>query len=284
MCKKEIRFYEIAGVKISMATPDFKENERLSCFRCEPCEADVIYDVEFAEKISSPAGEPAAKKLDFEIYQTPRRTRLFRGDCAGVYVAKHETEDGKFHKVTVCTDYKNTWGSYSALKSLDLPYRMLFYEALFLHASYIERNGRAILFSGDKQVGKSTQANNWQVYRNAEIVNGDRAVLRKFDGIWHACGSPYCGTSNISKNKNLPIEAIVILSKGDKNNVSLASPKEAVLSLMNNCTFEAWDSEQVERILEIAEHLVNEVLFVKLSCTPDESAVQVLEKFLDGIK
>ena len=55
-----------------------------------------------------------------------------------------------------------------------------------------------ILFSGPSGIGKSTQAALWQRYAGAEIVNGDRALVRPDTGT--VSGVFYAGTSGISRN------------------------------------------------------------------------------------
>ena len=48
--------------------------------------------------------------------------------------------------------------------------------------------GKAIAFSGPSGVGKSTQAEIWKQCFQADILNGDRALLRKADQGWKAYG------------------------------------------------------------------------------------------------
>ena len=73
---------------------------------------------------------------------------------------------------------------------------------LVLHSAYIiTRQGQGILFSGPSGIGKSTQAALWQRYAGAEIVNGDRALVRPDTGT--VSGVFYAGTSGISGTSRL---------------------------------------------------------------------------------
>ena len=58
------------------------------------------------------------------------------------------------------------------------------------------------------------------------------------------------------------------------------SVREAFISLMKNCSYEAWDKKQLEKVLSIIEEISTEVKFVKLSCLPDKSSVKILEEYL----
>ena len=91
------------------------------------------------------------------------------------------------------------------------------HKTFMLHSSYINYNGDAILFSGPSGIGKSTQADLWQDFESAEIINGDRTAISKNLGSWHAYGLPFAGSSKIYKNKTLPIKAVVILKQGKEN-------------------------------------------------------------------
>ena len=71
-----------------------------------------------------------------------------------------------------------------------------------------------MLIAGYPGIGKSTQADLWQRYEGAELLNGDRTVLRRIDGVWTAFGSPYAGSSNCFVNESRPVRAIVLLSQG----------------------------------------------------------------------
>ena len=110
--------------------------------------------------------------------------------------------------------------------------------------------------------------------------NGDRALLRRLDGVWQAFGSPYCGTSDICRNHQAPIRAVVVLGQAKENRVSRASVREAMAAFLNGCTYAIWDRVQVEAVMDLAGQIVTEVPVVKLDCVPDESAVCALEEFL----
>ena len=83
---------------------------------------------------------------------------------------------------------------------------------LVLHSAYIvTRQGQGILFSGPSGIGKSTQAALWQRYAGAEIINGDRALVRPDTGT--VSGVFYAGTSGISRNVTAPLQAVILLEQ-----------------------------------------------------------------------
>src|SRR5699024_19054 len=76
---------------------------------------------------------------------------------------------------------------------LGLERLLLSRQGLLLHASFIRWQARGILFSAPSGTGKSTQADLWVRHRGAEVINGDRAALRRSAGRWRAYGLPYAG-------------------------------------------------------------------------------------------
>ena len=59
---------------------------------------------------------------------------------------------------------------------------------LEMHASLIARNEIGIMFIGPSGIGKTTQAELWKKYREAQIINGDRGIYKTdrkiFPGVW----------------------------------------------------------------------------------------------------
>lgn len=163
--------------------------------------------------------------------------------------------------------------NYLALEQL-----FLRFGGLFLHSSHVRVGEKALLFSAPSGTGKSTQADLWAKYAGAEIINGDRSLLRKKDGVWHAYGCPMCGTSGIHKQGNEPIHAIVMLSQGTENSVRRLTPGEAFQRMYPEITVPKWNRELVLRAMELLDDVMAHVPIYAFSCTKDESAVTALRE------
>lgn len=275
------KYYKFANLKIAFSAPYFESWGDLDKFETEPCEADIYFDMSFREEIILENVQLIHEERGYEVYEeNGHRIRIFRHDHTKEIVAMDIEKSEKYHEVFFLKKYPSAWGAAMMLKIINLPRQMILHGGIFLHSSFVVHNSAAILFSGKKQIGKSTQARLWKEYKNALTANGDRAILKKINGRWCACGSPYCGTSRICENLITPIKSIVLLSQRNENIVSDVSIKEAFVSLMKNCSFETWDKMQVEKTLQLIEEISQENRFVKLSCLPDESAVKILEEYL----
>lgn len=152
--------------------------------------------------------------------------------------------------------------------------------AVTLHASYLAYHGEAILFSGPSGVGKSTQAELWRRYRQAEIINGDRALICKRNGRFTANGICYAGTSGICHNVSHPLRAIVRLQQGKTNAVRILGGKDVLMNLMPQCAFHRENAEEVKHLTAFLAELFTQIPVCLLECTPDKEAVEALEKAL----
>lgn len=151
---------------------------------------------------------------------------------------------------------------------------------LVLHASYVVTAQGAILFTAPSQIGKSTQARLWKEFAGAEIINGDRVIIRKKKDKWYAYGYSVCGSSDICKNREVPIQVIVVLEQGKKNEIKSMSKIEKYRALLLASAIYSWDMEQINMADKIISKIIDETVIVRLACLPDENAVHTLKNYL----
>lgn len=156
----------------------------------------------------------------------------------------------------------------------------LYFDAFILHASFIETERKGILFSAPSGTGKSTQAELWNRYEHAEILNGDRAGIIRQDGKWVGYGLPYAGSSGIYKNRGSEIHALVLLVQGNENIVRPVSLSQALRKVYPETFIHHWDSTFVNKITGILLQFLSEVPIYELSCLPDQGAVEVLKRHI----
>lgn len=153
--------------------------------------------------------------------------------------------------------------------------------AVVLHASYIDCGGSALLFTAPSGTGKSTQAELWRTHAGAQIINGDRVLLRQRDGVWHAFGYPCSGSSSICVNRTLPLRAIVVLEQHAENIVEEMSLPAKMRALVSATEVYTWNHEEIDCAFSLAGQIIAQVPVVKLRCRPDGQAVDCLKKYLE---
>lgn len=151
-----------------------------------------------------------------------------------------------------------------------------------LHASFVRTPFEGILFSGVSGIGKSTQAELWCQYTDSTLINGDRPIIGKENGVWTAYGSPYAGSSRCYKNESCPVRVIILLLQADFCSIRRLDAGEAFRRIFFGTTVNVWDAEFVDTICTLESELVSQIPVYELSCTPDKRAVQMLWDVLEG--
>ena len=172
-------------------------------------------------------------------------------------------------------------GNYKIFNALALEKALIAHKSIILHASYVNYNGKAILFTAPSGTGKSTQDALWEQYKGAEIVNGDRVIIREGAAGFEACGIPVCGSSDICLNRTLPIAAIVYLQQGTDNKIQMMRIAERIKSLISETTISFFDQNFVERALDILQRVGVQIPCYYYSCTKDAEAVKKLYDILE---
>lgn len=158
---------------------------------------------------------------------------------------------------------------------------LLEYNTLLLHASFIVRNnGKAVLFSGESGVGKSTQANLWQSTRAAKIINGDRAAIKFENNKWYACGVPFCGSSKICSDGKFELEACIILSQSKETNVAEINKMQKFLFFLSQVSSRKWNVKEYTKTMELIEKFIDNNEIFLLNAENNSSAVEAVERRL----
>ena len=173
-------------------------------------------------------------------------------------------------------------GIHTVLSAIGIEHLMAQAGGLVFHCSFIESDGRAILFTAPSETGKSTQAELWRRHRGARIINGDRAAIRWDGRQLLAEGIPFCGSSEHCEDASLPIGAIVYLAKAPQTSIRRMGGYEAFSRIWEGVCVNTWDREDMERVSDLVQKLATFVPVYYLPCTPDESAVTALEQVLES--
>lgn len=151
-----------------------------------------------------------------------------------------------------------------------------------LHSSLIRYRGEAILFTAPSGTGKSTQADLWKQYEQADILNGDRSLIRRMDGHWVAYGAPFAGSSQIFRNDSAPIRTIVILRQAPENTLETPDPAEAFRLIYSESILPRWNTLAHSSVISMISRLCEEIPIRILRCTPDQRAVNLLKEEVWG--
>ena len=280
------QYYNIAGIDICVAGKEEEmkiKGEKMEAFRTETEGCFHKYEFSIVEKLDKEIGACIYKDAARQIYQNNNKRICYLGtvkeNVLNAYL-RSETEEERT-LVQVCKkQIQNKVTSKVVLNSLGMEWLAIKAGGFILHASFININNKAILFTAPSGIGKSTQAELWKLHRNADIINGDRAVVRLENDKTLACGLPFAGSSEYCKNATLPIEAIVYLEQAPETTISPLKGIQAFRKIWEQITVPVWDKEAVNKISEILSRVISEIPIYHLACTPDFSAILALENEL----
>jgi hypothetical protein len=281
------RNYQFAGIEISVRLPegiDYTDEYRLGNFAVKTVESPQIYTIELVKALDGPVGVCIAEYPDYRVYEHGEKRIRYVGSVQntleGAYI--RVTSIGKEHFVQLQEEkFPDKIGAKTILNSLEAEHLLAQNNSFILHCSYIERNGKAILFTAPSETGKSTQADLWNQLRGAKIINGDRAAIRIVDGQIYAEGIPFAGSSQYCENRSLPIDAIVYLGQALQTTIRKTEGYQAFMKIWEGVSVNSWDKKDVEQVSQVVSEVVQEIPIFHLTCTPDESAVIALEEALN---
>lgn len=146
------------------------------------------------------------------------------------------------------------------------------------HSSLVQWQNHGIMFIGPSGIGKTTQAELWEKSQNAEIINGDLVFVQKKGDEFLGWGSPWHGSSPYCLNRNVHINAIIVLKQGKENKIRKLSGLEMVSEVGKNLFYPKWVDEGMEMALDILDHLLTHVPVYELTNKADEDSVLMVKQ------
>ena len=147
------------------------------------------------------------------------------------------------------------------------------YDGVMLHASCVEYNGKAYLFSARSGTGKSTHTHLWLKYLpGSRIINDDKPAIRIIGSKAYAFGTPWSGKTNESINTGVPIAGIAFLSRGE-NAIKRVNGFSVLKDFMDQ-TVRPSSKELMEPMLDVLDKILTGVPVYRLSCDMSEEAVK----------
>lgn len=146
------------------------------------------------------------------------------------------------------------------------------FNGMMLHASCVEYEGKAYLFSARSGTGKSTHTHLWLEHLpGSRIINDDKPAIRCVDGVYYAYGTPWSGKTDESVNEGVEIAGICFLSRGE--NEIKRIPGIKALKLFMDQTVRPFDKELMDKFLESLNGVLSDIPIYEMSCDMSKEAV-----------
>lgn len=277
---------EIAGITIRIESPRRMDiPPELRPFLIEGSEAHEVYEIELIHESMVFDRPPVYTATGLGVYPyedaTYRELRHLQASdgCTAVCCLRQSGHHSLYIPAKDWERYER-----NCTLSLLLAPEALFlrHNAFLLHSSVVRYQGQGILFFGASGTGKSTQAALWEQYQGAEILNGDRCVIRKLEDEFYGSGSPYCGSSGIYRRESVPISALILPVHGAENRIELMTPEAALHRIYRECLVNLWNTEFMNKLFDLLQALVLRVPVYMLHGRPDAQATEIARRVIFG--
>lgn len=153
--------------------------------------------------------------------------------------------------------------------------RLPAYDRFVLHGATIQTGGRAYIFTAKSGTGKSTHIHLWQErYGEAvSVVNGDKPILWKKDGVWHACGTPWCGKEGLTSTDCVPVAGLCLLERAQENTIRRASSRELVEAIFHQI-YRPKDEGRLLAFLTLLDEFLTATPIWRLGCNMEPEAAE----------
>ncbi len=193
--------------------------------------------------------------------------------------------DSNWKTFSLLVDNTNSEGTCAFDYFADIfSYSVLTLGGIVFHGVVMDYQDCGVILSAPSGTGKSTHSNKWRDLGLSTIINGDRSLCRYVNDTWTVFGMPWCGTSCISENRQVPISAIVVLEQHSENIVKQLEPLEALTKLLPNTFAPQWEPVLYNKMLDRLNEIIPAVPIFHLRCRPDMDAVLTLKSALDNLQ
>lgn len=155
---------------------------------------------------------------------------------------------------------------------------------VLLHSVGLLHEGRAYLFSGRSNAGKTTLARK-AAAAGVRVLSDDINLVIPEQGGYRAHKVPFTGefgrrAENLSGAGSFPLGGLTLLEKTTTLTAAPVSPGEAVAGLLANCPFVNDDAEEFPALMEVLTRLVAHTPITRLGVARDDPFEAIMATLL----
>ena len=282
--------YEIAGHCMLITTPDAEMTARLiptfRPFRVDSeGESNILFRFFGNTKISIPDNTPddvmEADGLTFCVYHNEGSVTV----CMKSKDIEHCFNISRNREIvtsdlTLTQRYESHFLAYflrTAFGMVSANHR-----TIKLHASVIEKKGKALVFMGKSGTGKSTHSRLWKEFvPGCTLLNDDEPIVRVLtDGAVRVYGAPCSGSTPCYRNAFAEVSAFVRLYQSSENKLTRLNGLNAFASVFQSAAILRSDKENRELTISTVNDILEQVAVYKLDNRPDREAVSLTESLM----
>ena len=154
--------------------------------------------------------------------------------------------------------------------------QMPFRDTFLFHGSAIAVDGAAYLFTARSGTGKSTHTRLWRemLGDRAVMVNDDKPLIRLTEDGAVVYGTPWNGKHRLGTNAVVPLKAVCILGRGERNSIRGITREEAFPMLVQQ-SYRPLDPAALAKTMTLVDRLSRTVPLYRLECNMDPEAAEL---------
>jgi hypothetical protein len=279
----------IGGISLGVTSvadgPVLMADEQLQGFIVSDDTCDLEFQVLFAERFDSPAGEL--------VFDSGGLWKLFRNSEGYCFrFTSKSIGPLPYKQAIVAPDFKTGHIELSReYFAADAPVNPLEYpldELLWIHrlalgqgvevhgCGVIAPDGRGMLLTGHSGAGKSTSARLWAKHRASRVLSDDRIILRQENGRIHMYGTPWHGDAGVAEAAQSPLDAIFVLQHGEANQLRPLGAAEGTAELFARSFVPHHSPDGLSAVLKFFQAVTASVPCFGFSFVPDFTAVEAV--------
>lgn len=244
-------------------------------------EADLYYTFHTDRKPRLADMPPIYRKPDILVFRQPsglesRLLILPDGQAAYAYLEENDSNHMEIYFNPAYTSLLSADTIFHSMLALEK--HLVLQNSFVFHCSYLDFEGKAVLFSGPSGIGKTTHTNLWCQYLpdRAKVLNGDKCLLSQEGNTFYANGWPICGSSGICYNERREVRAVVLLQQAPENRLIEEKKILTFRRVLEQLTVNYWNREFTDAAMTFADSLVSTLPCFTYDCNISREAVDTL--------
>ena len=159
--------------------------------------------------------------------------------------------------------------------------KILDFDAFVMHGTVIDVEDKGIIFTALSGTGKTTHMLYWQemLGDKLRIINGDKPIIRFFDGVPYAYGTPWAGKEGYQTNDRVELQEICLIERAEINEVVPLTGFQ-IVSVFVKQIYRPSTPEGVDKSYTLADKLLKHCNLRKIRCIKDISAAKTAYKVI----
>lgn len=157
------------------------------------------------------------------------------------------------------------------------------HNAFVLHSAVFDVDGTGVAFAAKSGTGKTTHMLLWQqlLGDRLTIVNGDKPIVRFFDDIPYAYGTPWNGKEKLGTNTRTPLKHICFIERSKTNFVERLDKSQAVDYIFNQ-VYMPKDKIAAMNTIQFIDRLLSCCQLWKIHCNMEPDAAETAYREIFG--